>query len=110
MSGSGHDLSYDAADMDRWREVGWVPAPTSLFFQRSPWGWAFAKPYLYSVHLAPFVGLFGAVPGVAIANTVLLLALVGLAIATTTPGGVDRRIVQGDLDLPRGAGDSDAFT
>lgn len=81
LSGHGHNLSYDAADMDRWRAIGWVPQPTALFFQRSPWGWAFAKPYGYSLYLAGFIWALGAPHGVAVANSVLLLALVALVIA-----------------------------
>jgi hypothetical protein len=81
LSGHGHNLSYDAADMDRWRAIGWAPQPTALFFQHSPWGWAFAKPYGYSLYLAGFIWALGAPHGIAVANSVLLLALVALSIA-----------------------------
>ena len=81
LSGHGHNLSYDAADMDRWRALGWAPQPTALFFQHSPWGWAFAKPYGYSLYLAGFIWALGAPHGVAVANSLLLLALIALAIA-----------------------------
>ncbi len=81
IEGAGHNLSYDAADMDRWREVGWVPSPTSLFYQRTASGWAFAKPYVYSLYLAAFIAAFGVVGGVAVAGSFLVLALVALSIA-----------------------------
>lgn len=81
LAAPDHNLSYDAADMDRWRDVGWVAAPTSLFFQRGPAGWSFAKPYAYSLYLAAFILVLGVPHGVAVANSILLLALLGLSIA-----------------------------
>ena len=80
LAGDGHDLRYDAADMDQWRDVGWIATPTSLFFQESDGGYAFAKPYLYSAIVAPFVWALGAVPGVALANSALLTLLVVLIV------------------------------
>ncbi len=77
----GHNLSYDSSDMDRWREVGWVDTPTSLFFQRRDTGWAAAKPIGYSSFLAVFIAVFGVVHGVAVAGTALVLALVALSVA-----------------------------
>jgi hypothetical protein len=92
-----HDLSFDAADSHRWRDMGvspdpatsalwrqrgWGQEPFALFFQRDSGGWAFAKPYGYSLFAAPFVRLFDPVPGFAIANTVLLLALLALTLWT----------------------------
>jgi hypothetical protein len=92
-----HTLSFDAADSHRWRDMGvsrepaisslwmqrgWGAEPFALFFQHYHGGWAFAKPYGYSVFAAPFVRLFDPVPGFAIANTVLMLALIALALWT----------------------------
>ncbi len=81
LSAPDHNMTYDGADMDRWRDVGWVPSPTSLFFQRSDDDWVFAKPFGYSAYLAVFIGLFG-ITGVAVGNSVLVLALASLVVAT----------------------------
>ena len=81
LAAPDHNMTYDAADMDRWRATGWVSSPTSLFFQRSPWGWAFAKPYAYSLFLAPFIAALDVATAVAVANTLLLLVLLALVIA-----------------------------
>jgi 4-amino-4-deoxy-L-arabinose transferase-like glycosyltransferase len=77
-----HTLNFDAKDLARWQQVGWEPLPRGLYVQR--YGndrWAAAKPYGYSLYLAPFIAVFGAVPGLAIANSMLLLLLVAIAIA-----------------------------
>lgn len=72
-----HNLSYDAADFERFRDLGWADQPLGLFFQRNDHGWAFAKPYGYSVWLVPFIRVLGPGRGVAAANLVLL-GIVGL--------------------------------
>lgn len=77
----GPDLSYDARDFARWGEVGWTSIPNGLFFQSFSGGWAFAKPYGYSAFLVPFYRMYGHEHGIAIANTVLLWALIGSTIA-----------------------------
>jgi hypothetical protein len=78
LAGSGHDLSFDADDLRRWRSLGGPHNPPGLFFQRYGSGWAFAKPYGYSLYAAPFVAAFGAVRGVAVGNALLLVALVAI--------------------------------
>lgn len=76
----GPDLSFDALDFVRWKEVDWASIPSGLFFQSFSGGWAFAKPYGYSLFVTPFYRMYGPASGVAIANTVLLWALIGLSI------------------------------
>lgn len=71
----GHSLEFDAQDIQRFREADWRPDPAGLFFQQYDGGYAFAKPYGYSLYLAPFIAVLGAVPGVAVANVVLILLL-----------------------------------
>jgi hypothetical protein len=78
----GHDLSYDELDLDRWRALHWTDHPHGLYFQRFGDGWAFAKPYGYSLSLAAPYRLFGSPFGVALGNSILLVALIGLAVAT----------------------------
>jgi 4-amino-4-deoxy-L-arabinose transferase-like glycosyltransferase len=68
-----HDLSYTATDFNWWRSFGWSPEPLGLFFQAHGHSWAFAKPYGYSVWLAPFMWVFGDVRGIAVANASLLI-------------------------------------
>lgn len=75
------DLRFDADDLQRWRDMGWTAEPLGLFFQASDDGWSFAKPYGYSLWLAPFVKAFGAVSGVAVGNAALLLAVVAVSVA-----------------------------
>jgi hypothetical protein len=92
----GPNLSFDHKDIERWRALDWAPTsgdglgirepsrlqPIGLFFKRYQGeGWAFAKPYGYSLYLMPFTGPVGAGAGVSLANTALLLVLVGLSIA-----------------------------
>ncbi|MGK2928451.1 MAG: hypothetical protein ACSLFO_02630 [Acidimicrobiales bacterium] len=73
LSIAGGDLSYDEQDYDSWLDLDWEVNPRGLFMQRTDEGWAFAKPYGYSVLLAPFVNWFGA-DGISYANAGLLLA------------------------------------
>lgn len=81
LAHDGNDLSYDALDVQRWRDVGWTTNPNGLYYQAFEGGWAFAKPYLYSVLLVVPYRLFGPAVGVALTNSALLLALVGLSVA-----------------------------
>lgn len=89
-----HTLDIDVYDSDRWRDMGtsadpetnalwrarlWGQEPFAMFFQRYSGGYAAAKPYGYSAYAAPFVRVFGPVPGFAIANVVLMVLLVGCA-------------------------------
>ncbi|MFN8017778.1 MAG: hypothetical protein U0P45_06615 [Acidimicrobiales bacterium] len=79
---AGHDLRYDQQDVDRFRAFRWADEPYGLYFQRSGDGWAFAKPYGYSVVLAPFLRAFGPRYGVSLANLALLAVLAALGTAT----------------------------
>jgi hypothetical protein len=80
----GGDLSYDAADLRHYADATWrerYRPPAGLLFQRDGDGWAFAKPYGYSLVVAPFLRALGPSRGVAVANTVLLLAVLAVCIA-----------------------------
>lgn len=79
----GHNLSYDAADADRWRSLGlpWSPEPTGIYFRTSPEAFTAAKPYGYPLYLAPFIAVAGFATGLAVANTVLLVAVVVVSVA-----------------------------
>lgn len=81
LAHDGHDLSYNALDYARWQVVEWRPVPYGLYFQAFSGGWAFAKPYGYSVLAAPFYRLLGPIVGVAFTNTALIWALLGTSIA-----------------------------
>jgi 4-amino-4-deoxy-L-arabinose transferase-like glycosyltransferase len=77
-----HTLNFDAQDYDRWQALGWRPQPVGLFFQRYEGNrWAAAKPYGYSLYAAPFVALLGPARGFAVANSLLLVVLIGVSIA-----------------------------
>lgn len=76
LSLAGGNLSYDAADQDKWLDLGWEDQPRGLFVQRMDDGWAFAKPVGYSVVLAPAVALAGA-QGISLVGAGLLLAYAG---------------------------------
>jgi hypothetical protein len=77
-----HTLNFDAQDHARWQEVGWEPEPRGLFFQQYEGDrWAGAKPYGYALYLAPFIAVLGPVPGVAVANSLLLVLLIAVSIA-----------------------------
>lgn len=78
----GNNLSYDQLDVDRWKALHWFSHPHGLYFQGNDDGWAFAKPYGYSITLVVPYRLFGSPVGVAVANSLLLVALVGIAVAT----------------------------
>jgi hypothetical protein len=81
LAGPGHNLSYDILDLQRFNDLGWVPRPYGLFFQQYAGdGWAFAKPYAYGAYAAPFIWVFGAIRGVAIANTALLVLLAAVSV------------------------------
>ena len=80
----GGNLSYDAADLTHYDDATWrvrYRPPAGLLFQRDGDGWAFAKPYGYSLVVAPFLRVLGPTRGVAVANTLLLLAVLAVCIA-----------------------------
>lgn len=79
---AGHDLAYDQRDLDYYRSFRWAPEPYGLYFQRDGDGWAFAKPYGYSVVLAPSLRVFGPRYGVSVVNVALLAVLAALGAAT----------------------------
>jgi hypothetical protein len=79
---AGHNLSYDAKDSEYFRSFGWAQVPYGLFVQKNDDGWAFAKPYGYSVVLTPFIRAFGPRYGVSLANLSLLSSLGVLGWAT----------------------------
>lgn len=70
------DLKYDAGDMARWKTIGWMRTPAGLFYQTYSGGAAFAKPYLYSGFLAPFIRITGVRFGVALANSTIFILLI----------------------------------
>lgn len=75
-----HTLNFDRRDVERWQSLGWATQPVGLFFQRHDDDlYGVAKPYGYSLYLAPFIAVFGAVHGVAIGNTLLLALLMGIS-------------------------------
>lgn len=75
-----HTLNFDQRDVERWQSLAWATQPVGLFFQRYDGDlYGVAKPYGYSLYLAPFIAVFGAVPGVAIGNTLLLALLMGIS-------------------------------
>lgn len=75
------DLKYDKQDGKYWKELNWREHPAGLFFQEYSGGYAFAKPYGYSLFLAAFIFLFGKA-GFVIGN-VLILGLIDLFIFLT---------------------------
>jgi hypothetical protein len=82
LAHDGNDLSYDELDLARWRALFWSDHPHGLYFQRFGEGWAFAKPYGYSASLVVPYRLLGSPTGVAVGNSLMLVAMVGLAVAT----------------------------
>jgi hypothetical protein len=76
----GANLSFDQADVESFEAIGWG-LPRGLFYRTVADGYTFAKPYGYSLFLAPFVAAFGVSTGIAIANSVIVLALIGLCFA-----------------------------
>lgn len=80
-SAGDHRLEFDAQDLERWKSLDWTDEPVGMFYQRYDDGaYGLAKPYGYSVFAASFIGLLGAVRGVAVANAVLLGLLIGTSI------------------------------
>jgi len=65
------DLKFEEHDGKYWRELDWSEHPYGLFFQKYKGGYAFAKPYGYSLFLAPFIILFG-MSGFTFGNTFIL--------------------------------------
>ncbi len=94
LSIAGGNLSYDTEDQQAWLELGWEPQPRGLFVQKRDEGWAFAKPYGYSLLLAPFVEVAGAT-GISLVGAGLLLAYAGCwyAIGRTRWGPVGSAVV-----------------
>ena len=81
VSHGDHRLSFDEADLRRWRELEWAPEPVGMFFQEYDEGhFGVAKPYGYSVYLGPFFMVFGTGAGAAIGNAVLLALLMALSV------------------------------
>jgi hypothetical protein len=81
VAGPGHNLSYDIHDLQAFNDLRWMPKPYGLYFQQYQGdGWAYAKPYGYGVYAGPFAWVFGAIRGVAVANTFLLLVLAAVSI------------------------------
>ncbi len=71
-----HSFNFDGRDLANWKELGWAAEPVGMFFQRYDGDrYGVAKPYGYSLFLAPFIGVLGPVRGVAVANATLLAAL-----------------------------------
>ena len=76
-----HSLNFDEHDLHRWQDLGWAQQPVGMFFQGYGHDrYAFAKPYGYSLYLAPFIRVLGPVHGIALANTLLLAALMTISI------------------------------
>jgi len=75
------DLKYDACDGQYWQELNWSDNPDGLFFQSYSGGYAFAKPYAYSLFLALFIIPFG-MAGFAIGN-VLIFGLINVFVFLT---------------------------
>lgn len=79
ISIAGGNLSFDPADQEEWLELDWGEQPRGLFMQKRDAdydAWAFAKPYGYSVLIAPFLAWFGPY-GITFVGGLLLLAYAG---------------------------------
>ena len=79
ISIAGGNLSFDPADQEEWVELDWGEQPRGLFMQKRDAdyeAWAFAKPYGYSVLIAPFLAWFGPY-GITFVGGLLLLAYAG---------------------------------
>lgn len=83
------DLSYDMGDVERFADMRWpgAEAPNSIIFQRYDHGFAFAKPYGFSLIAAPFVRFLGPFPGLATTSALLFLITVACAWVTCRPAG-----------------------
>jgi hypothetical protein len=81
LAGPHHHLSFGRDEQARYVALHWEPAPYGLFFQRHGHGWAFAKPYGYSLVAALPVWALGAVHGMALTNAAMLLALLAVSLA-----------------------------
>lgn len=75
------NLSYDMGDLDRFEAMEWPGArrPNGVFFQHNEDGWAFSKPYGWSLSAAPLVRLFGPFPGFGLTSASLFLVVVAAA-------------------------------
>ncbi len=79
---NGANLTFDESDYEAWVDLGWDEYPRGLYIQqRGDGSWAFAKPYGYSVWLAPFLAALPAPLSVNVANALLFLTFVGLSAA-----------------------------
>lgn len=83
LAGDGHNLSFDAADAARWREIGlpFAPDPFGFYFKATDEGYIAAKPFGYPLFLAPFVAATSLPTGLALGNALLLVGLVAVAVA-----------------------------
>ena len=79
------NLSFDSGDVERFAELKWG-APQGLFYQQYEHGYAFAKPYGYSLYAAPLVKVFGPVRGMALANALLVTVLLAAVTAILRHG------------------------
>jgi len=80
----GGNLGYDATDLRNYADATWrvhYRQPVGLLFQRDGAGWAAAKPYGYSLVAAPFLRVLGPSHGIAVVNTLLLLAVLAVVLA-----------------------------
>jgi len=68
------DLKYDLKDEIYWKGLAWTDNPNGLFFQKYSQGYAFAKPYAYSLFLSPFVLMFD-IKGFIAANLLIFFLL-----------------------------------
>lgn len=83
LAGDGHNLSFDAADAEQWREVGlpYAPDPFGFYFKATDDAFIAAKPFGYPLALAPFVAITNFTTGLAVGNALLLIGLVAVAVA-----------------------------
>jgi hypothetical protein len=85
------DLKFEDRDREHWKSLNWKETtPRGLFFQSYRGGYAFAKPYGYSLFLAVFVYLFGNT-GFVIGN-VLIFGLINIFVFLTI------RVLYGKLE------------
>lgn len=53
------NLKYEKADLDAYYRLGWSEIPKGLFLNSSNESFYYAKQYIYSLVLSPFIWLFG---------------------------------------------------
>lgn len=71
-----HDLKYTPADAERFN-ADWRSKPQGIFLKYNGKDFYYAKPFLYSLYLVPFVAIARG-KGVIIANLLLTMLLAGL--------------------------------